>query len=383
MTRHDYKTDIHTPATPAANTGAPDGIFRRVMFVCPSMRVRGGISSVLHSYKDMLPGFRHLATNSRLGTGMSMLKVAGIYARLVWMRPFSRVRIIHIHSGSGKSWMRKSMILSWAKLFGYKVVLHVHGGGFKNYIDRTGASRIKRLMGRCDAVVTLTHGWARYFTEEIGLTNVTVINNVVAPVAPAKIAARLGAAPRGTQERPMRFIFLGRICQPKGVYDLAEVIGRNAGRWRGRALFTIGGTGEDDRLAALIDRLGIGDMVETPGWVDGADKLRLIDSADVMVLPSYIECLPVTLLEAMAAAMPSIATEVGGIPEIITSGENGILFPPVDHDALERAIDHYLDHPGDVTAHGREGLRRVPEFYPDAVKEQLRGLYTSILASKH
>ncbi|MDE7119940.1 MAG: glycosyltransferase, partial [Muribaculaceae bacterium] len=191
--------------------------------------------------------------------------------------------------------------------------------------------------------------------------------------------ARLSAPARGTADRPMRFIFLGRICRLKGVYDLVEVIGSNAHRWRHRATFIIGGTGEDQQLAAAIRQHGIADMVQTPGWVDGTDKLRLINSADVMVLPSYIECLPISLLEAMAAAMPSIATEVGGIPEIITHGENGRLIPPVDHQALAAAIDFYLDHPDRVPVDGRNALARAPRFYPDAIKSQLRELYRSIL----
>lgn len=367
-----------TEATPRAN----DDIFGRVVYICPSMRVLGGISSVMHSYRSMLPTFRHMATNSRYGIVVSALKTAAIMGRLALMRPFSPVRIVHIHGGSGKSWMRKSLILSWAKLLGYKVVMHVHGGGFKKYIDRTGSRRIRRLLGRCDRVVTLTHGWQDYFTRELGLDNVTVINNVVTRQPAQTTASRLAAPMRGTPGKPMRFVFLGRICQLKGVYDLAEVIGRNAARWRGRAQFTIGGTGEDQKLADTLDRLGIADMVQTPGWVDGKDKQRLIDAADVMMLPSYIECLPVCLLEAMASAMPSIATEVGGIPEIITTGVNGILIPPVDHTALTAAIDHYLDHPGDVVSHGREGLARVPAFYPQAVKAQLSQLYHGLLDAR-
>src|SRR5205814_9222746 len=98
-------------------------------------------------------------------------------------------------------------------------------------------------------------------------------------------------------------------------------------------------------LRELAERLGVADRVEFAGYRD--DARDLMGRAAVVVLPSWTEGLPMTLLEAMARRRAVVATPVGGTPEVVTDGETGVLVPPRDAAALAAALRELLGDPED------------------------------------
>ena len=99
----------------------------------------------------------------------------------------------------------------------------------------------------------------------------------------------------------------------------------------------IGGDGPlKEELVAKVKTLGLGEIVQFPGYIQ--DPQNFYHSIDIFVLPSLSEGLPLTILEAMSQKLPVVATQVGGIPEVIKSGENGILVPPQDAVSLKEAL---------------------------------------------
>src|SRR5262249_56903348 len=94
-------------------------------------------------------------------------------------------------------------------------------------------------------------------------------------------------------------------------------------------------------VRAEHERLGLGGTVRLLGYRE--DATRLIAAADVYVLASDHEGLPVTVMEALALGVPVVATAVGGLPEVVRSGENGVLVPPGDPLALADAIARALE----------------------------------------
>ncbi len=92
--------------------------------------------------------------------------------------------------------------------------------------------------------------------------------------------------------------------------------------------------GQRQALLDLAAELGIAERVEVPGPVTGAEKERSLRGAQCFCLPSYDEGLPMSMLEAMALALPVVVTAVGAIPEAVVDGEQGLLYPPGDIDAL-------------------------------------------------
>ena len=97
------------------------------------------------------------------------------------------------------------------------------------------------------------------------------------------------------------------------------------------------------------------------------------------MLPSYAEGLPISLLEAMTYSMPVITTDVGGIPEIVRDGVNGIMHKPGDKEAIFRAMSHYIENPGDIQKHGDAGRKVSEAFTPEAIRGKIDEMLRSLL----
>ena len=127
-------------------------------------------------------------------------------------------------------------------------------------------------------------------------------------------------------------------------------------------------------LENLVKELDLEEFVHFLGF--RSDVRRLIHSFEIFVLPSWIEGLPVTILEAMAARKPVVATSVGGVPELVLDGETGILVPPRDVPGLSKAIESLLDEPDIAHQMGNKGYEYVhQEFSHEKMWTQVQQLY--------
>ena len=123
-----------------------------------------------------------------------------------------------------------------------------------------------------------------------------------------------------------------------------------------------------DELEALTRDLGIGERVTFTGRLDETATLKAIARSDILVLASFMEGLPVVLMEAMALGVPVIASRVAGIPELVEHGKTGLLFDPANWAQLERAVERLCRDAELRGALAKDGRRRVAEefSYPDA-----------------
>jgi glycosyltransferase involved in cell wall biosynthesis len=143
--------------------------------------------------------------------------------------------------------------------------------------------------------------------------------------------------------------------------------------------FVVVGDGERRAdLEALARQLALGDRVRFVGW--RGDLHRVYADLDVVVLTSRNEGSPVSLIEAMAAARPVVATRVGGVPDLVEDGQQGLLVPADDVEALARAIEDVLSSPDRWRAMGEAGRKRVyPAFTAERLISDLDRLYTELL----
>jgi glycosyltransferase involved in cell wall biosynthesis len=183
------------------------------------------------------------------------------------------------------------------------------------------------------------------------------------------------------RNEPARIGEIARLCDVKGQRELLHAVARLPEAQlvlAGRDLEQ--GGAFQDALERESERLGIRERVEF-GFHD--DVPALLDTLDVVALPSWTEGLPMVLLEAMARARPVVATPVGGTPELVTDGETGLLVPPRDPEALADALRRVLDDPElarRLAEAGRERVaerfnaaeqaRRMLEIYDEAVAER-------------
>ena len=121
-------------------------------------------------------------------------------------------------------------------------------------------------------------------------------------------------------------------------------------------------------LRAQVAAAGLQDVV----WLPGArsDVAQLVPEFSVFALPSLAEGTPVSLLEAMACALPVVASNVGGIPEVVTDSVEGSLVPPQDVEALAQALARYVQAPVLASEHGRDGRARIVQQYSLAAMVQ-------------
>jgi colanic acid/amylovoran biosynthesis glycosyltransferase len=171
-------------------------------------------------------------------------------------------------------------------------------------------------------------------------------------------AFHLGAQPEPKEVR--RLVCVGRLTEQKGQMLLVEAARILAERGTDFELVLAGDGEMRGEIAAQIRRYGLDDQVRITGWIDSAGVRQELLAARALVLPSFAEGLPVVIMEAMALRRSVISTYVAGIPELVTSGENGWLVPAGDVETLAEAIQVCLDSPVDVLGRmGEAGRSRV------------------------
>lgn len=170
---------------------------------------------------------------------------------------------------------------------------------------------------------------------------------------------------------------VGRLDLVKGVNFLVQALSQVDGGH----LAVIGDGTERAALEALADSLGMADRVHWAGH--RRDVPRLLPAFDLFVQPSLHEGLPNTVLEAMAAGLPVIATAVGGTPEVVLDGVTGLLVPPRDPHALAEAITRLLDLPDLRRRMGQAGRKRVERHFSiEETVRQTEALYETLLLEK-
>jgi glycosyltransferase involved in cell wall biosynthesis len=173
-------------------------------------------------------------------------------------------------------------------------------------------------------------------------------------------------------------VFAGRLSAEKGVDTLIAAIGR-----LGTAVLHVAGEGPDGAsLRALADDLAPGRVV-FHGRLDKAATVALLRSAAVVAVPSrWYENQPMVVLEAMALGVPVVASDMGGLPELVEAGRNGALVPPDDDDALASTLAALLEHPTRALAMGRAGRAEVAWSHsPEVHLERLDEVYREAGAS--
>lgn len=330
---------------------------------------KGGVAQVMYTYsKEVYPVF-HCITNSGEGGSIKKLwQLAKGWVKTAFSLMFSRnIEIVHIHTASYNSFKRSTYYVSLAKWFKKKVVLHIHGGGFKEYY-KTNPKWIKKELLRADYVIALTDTWMQYYRDELQLPYVVTVKNIVSN-------PKIGNVEK---DERLHLLFLGAINDQKGIFDLLEVINEHQKEWIGHLLLHIGGNQEIERLERFIKDNNLDNLVQYEGWVSGDKKSYLLNLSDAYILPSYIEGLPISILETLSYGKPVITTPVGGIPEVVNE-KNGYLFTPGDRLAMYEIINGIIENPEEMREKAKNAQTSVGDNFPDRIAEVLERVYNQLL----
>lgn len=330
--------------------------------------VRGGVAAVENVYSTFYQPFNHVTTTVTNGQVKKLLVLCkAILQFLYWMLFHPEIKIVHVQGSVGASFWRKAIFIYIAKFFHKKVVWHMHAGRFAVFYQQHRYA-VRKVVNKSDVIIALSEYWKEYFKNEFPTKRVEIIKNVI-------------SAPRVHKQQTGYFtlLFLGLLGKNKGIYDLLECIRDHKVEFQGKLKLYIGGNGEIEHVKQLIKEYGIADIVIFEGWVSGDKKIELLNKSDAYILPSYKEGLPISILEAMSYEMPIISTPVGGIPEIVSNGENGYLVEPGNKEDIYKAIISLLNNTDLRNRMGKGSLSRVGEHLPEYVEKQLETLYDSLL----
>ena len=147
-------------------------------------------------------------------------------------------------------------------------------------------------------------------------------------------------SPREDEVRTI--ICVGRFSPEKGQTGLLRVLARLLTRHPHVRLRLIGDGPDGANLKALADELGVASSVTFAGRLPEDDALAEIAQSDLLVVPSFMEGLPIVLMEAMALGVPVVASGVAGIPELVEDGTTGLLFSPSNWNELEQQIERLM-----------------------------------------
>ncbi|KAB8050431.1 TIGR03088 family PEP-CTERM/XrtA system glycosyltransferase [Janthinobacterium rivuli] len=271
-----------------------------------------------------------------------------------------------------------------ARLAGVRHAVHgEHGWDVDNLRgDRWKPALLRQLHSPLiERYVTVSQNLQRYLTGRVGIApaSISQIYNGVDTTrfTPREDGPRC-AMPAGFARGDT--LIIGTVGRMQPVKDQATLLRAFAGLAprHARARLVMAGSGPlAADLRALAAALGVGERVWFPGTVhDVAGVLRNID---VFVLPSLSEGISNTLLEAMASGVPTLATSVGGNPELVQEGLTGRLFQPGDVPALSRLLDDYLTQPALRLAHGAAARRvAVERFSLPAMVAHYQSVYQQL-----
>jgi glycosyltransferase involved in cell wall biosynthesis len=279
------------------------------------------------------------------------------------------------------AFLEKSVFASLSLLFGKRVVLHIHGGRFRIVWSDAGCFKkqiIRRLLQLNDALIVLGAGWQSFYRDEVGCDcKIVVLPNAVkvpflqAPRAPGFIT----------------LLYAGQLRPEKGLLELAEAMRQLSADSRQVLRLKMMGKGDSKRSERVVkEAFAAADLqnVEFLGALGGDEKWRQFRSADIFVLPSYAEDMPLSILEAMAAGLPVIATEVGSIPEMVDHGVSGFLVKPQDAAGLAYAIQRLADDYQLRANMGAAGSKKSKELFSfDRYVDRLEQLYVAVLQKRH
>jgi glycosyltransferase involved in cell wall biosynthesis len=291
--------------------------------------------------------------------------------RLARVLRSERVDVLHTHVHFSANVIgRVGGTLARARVIGHMHVENAfradpRGRRLQMLLDNATARLCTWLVAVSDATAAalIAQGYPR--------ARLVTIHNGIEPVPraePADLGTPPGAPVLG---------HVGRLCDVKGQRELIGALARL--RHAGAVAVLVGkdleaGGAFEAALREEADPLG--DRVRFAGYRD--DVPAVLAAVDVFVLPSWIEGLPLVVLEAMAQARPVVASDVGGTGELVLDGQTGLLVPPRDVAALAAALDALLDDPERARALGEAGRERVlREFSAERAAARVLELYAA------
>ncbi len=363
-----------------------------------SLNVKGGMTSVEKLIINNTPPelqVHHVATFDQGSAIHNVIVFIKAVQSLLWAILTKKVDIIHIHFAERGSTLRKSILLFISLIFRQRIVIHSHGATYEEFhagLPHWIQKLLVSLFRRCTKFIALSKSWQDYYSKTFCLdeNQITVLYNPVA--MPPTFPDRRG-------KKHLKFVFLGRIGSRGGALDLAKSVVSFPKQEKGsfelikafaelsvsdkeNTELILAGNGDLKTANQLVTDLKIQDKITILSWISPEQRDELLAGADAFILPSYNEGLPMSMLESMAWGLPVIVTPVGGIPEVITHKQNGLLVEPGNKNQLIQAIQDLIKDEDLRISLGTAGRRSVESLDIKNYMSSLVSIYTEVIKPK-
>ena len=285
------------------------------------------------------------------------------FLRCLWLLATHRYDLCYLAiTCHGTGLLKDVPFVLLCKAFGRKIVIHQHNKGMNNDTDRWPYRWLLPLTYRNCKVILLS--WRLYpdIEKVVRKENVMICPNGIPPLedvcAEGKEERLLNAVPR--------LLFLSNLIVSKGVYVMLDACRMLNDRGIAFACDFVGNESMEisrPEFEKEIHNRGLDDMVRYHGPKYGRDKEEYWNSADVFVFPTYNDCFPLVLLEAMQHSLPVVATDEGGIPDIVQDGISGLICRKNDAKELADKVETMLADKELRVQMGRNGCQRVKSDY--------------------
>jgi len=345
---------------------------KQILMIGPDSK--GGITSVIRmyldngliNYVDFLPSYKGRSFVFNICYYMFFL------VKYIFILAFNRdIKIVHIHFSMRGSFLRKLFVLNIAKLFNKKTIFHSHlpqndilfGADSVKLINKL----IKNTLNKPDLLLVLSNNWKKALETKCSNSNISVLYNPV----------KIRPIEQKNNDQTVNVLFMGRVEARKGIYDLVESAKFISNPY---IKILVYGDGEVEKARKLVSDFNLDEKIQILGWISGEDIDKAYRNANIVVLPSYAEGLPMTLLEAAAYSLPIISTPVGGIPDIVTDGINGYLISQGDYRTLAEKIDLLANNEHLRTSMGQKSYEIACEkFDISVIIDNLTVFYKALL----
>ncbi|MCC5635517.1 glycosyltransferase family 4 protein [Nostoc sp. CHAB 5844] len=349
----------------------------KIVMLGDSLEHHGGIVTVekliLQNISTKVQ-IQHIATRED-GSAIHKISVfaKGLFALLLRMLS-QKTDVVHIHMADWGSVFRKAVITIIGLVFRKPVLIHAHGPEFHltyNSLPRWIQKGLSWIFRRCQGFIVLSNSWKDFYVPNLGLEpeRVFVLPNPVS--VPDKISDR-------QDNSKVKLVFSGRVGQRKGAFDLIKAFANLPTEQQDRAELVFAGDGDIEQGLDLVKNLNLVSHVTFLGWLSTDKKDELLANSHIFVLPSYNEALPMALLEAMAWGLPVITSPVGGIPEIVTAHQNGLLVTPGDIQQLTEAMQSLIKNHNLRETLGHNARSSILGFDVKVYCDNLLNIYQSI-----
>ena len=321
---------------------------RLIFLACPWHPLGGGMFKVtdyLVQHQAHGAGDAELRPLDTRGGGSVLLSLYFLpkaMLTLLWHQINGRLAGVHVNMAERASAVRKGLLVVFARLIGARVLIHLHAAQL-HLVYRALPGPLQALLrwvfSLAHEVLVLGTASRAFVLDELQCRPERV--RIVINGVPAPKCIRRGEEVAG---RPFRILFVGNLSERKGVSDLLTAftqLGKPNTTWH----VTLAGGGDVEGYRRRARDLGLGGNVEFIGWAHQTQVADLMANADVLVLPSYDEGLPLVILEALAMGLAVICTPVGEIPGIFVDGRDVLFVPPGDSKAITAALQRLIAEP--------------------------------------